>query len=95
MRGNQSVDNPVDVAAREIMGLQLIDGNAEPRLIRLDERQDDLLRHHAPQPHTDQRENTDVNVRSDRRDPQPQRNKMQKHGNRDNDDNKGKSRTQQ
>ena len=76
MRGNQGIDDFVDIAAREVMGFQLIDLHVKPCLVRLDERQNDFCRRHAAHAHADERDDADVDIGSQRRNPKSQRHKM-------------------
>ena len=88
MRRDQRIHHLVHITACEIVCLELVDAHIQPRLIRLDERQNNAARRNAAQAHPDQRDNADRDICRDRRDPQPERNKMQKDRNcQDNDDN--------
>ena len=88
MRRDQRIHHLVHITACEIVRLELVDAHIQPRLIRLDERQNNAARRNAAQAHPDQRDNADRDICRDRRDPQPERNKMQKDRNcQDNDDN--------
>ena len=77
--GNQGVDDLVDVAARKVMRFELIDLHVKPRLVRLDERHDDLAGRHAAHAHTDERDDVHGNVRRNRRNPKPDGHEMQEH----------------
>ena len=81
MRRDQRVDNLVDIAAREVVRLELVDLHVEPRLVCLDERQDDLGWRHAAHAHADERDDADVDIRSQCRDPETERHEVQEHHN--------------
>ena len=55
---DQGVDHPHDVAAGQVVRLQVVDGDVEPGLHRADARGDDGGGRHAAQPHADQGEQT-------------------------------------
>ena len=87
MRGNQRIDDLVNVAACEVMRLELVDLHVETGLVRLDERQNDLRGRHAAHAHADERDDADAHVGGQRRNPKPERHEMQEqHDSRDDDD---------
>ena len=77
MRGNQSIDNPIDITASQVMRFQLIDIHAKAGFISLYQWQNNLGSWNTAQPHANQIKDTDIDTSSHGRNPQANRHKIQ------------------
>src|SRR5699024_3883910 len=78
--GDQGVDHPVHVAACQVMGLQLVDGQIDAGFGGLNQGHNDLGGDYPPQAHTNQGADAYVDVGRHGRDPQRHRDKAEKQG---------------
>ena len=77
VRRDQGVDDADDVAAGQVVGLQVVDGDVEPRLDRADAGGDDRAGRHASQAHPDEGEEPDIRPRGEGGDPEPNGNQVE------------------
>ena len=83
MRRNEGIHHLVHIPACQIMRFQLVDGHIQSRLVRLDERQDDLPRRNAAHAHSHKCHDAHMDIGRHRGNPKPHRNKVQEHHDKD------------